>query len=64
MTTTDLNEWRMKTKGEQMFLGCPCGSENGWQVVTVASGDAPVIAGIICNDCNEEQGVAFGKVGL
>lgn len=64
MSVEQLNEHRMRKKGEQMFLGCLCRGESGWQVVCVADATSPVISGLVCMDCGEERGVAYGKVGV
>ena len=58
----DLSKRRMELHGETMFITCGCGAIDGYQVVVVAGGDAPVIAGLVCNACGKEAGVCWGKV--
>lgn len=58
----DLAKEAMAIKGASTFLGCPCGTEEGWQVVVVKGPDAPVVVSLVCNGCCKEVGVVWGIV--
>lgn len=58
---TDINEFRMKRKGELMFMTCECGSQD-WAIVAVHGGDKPVISNVVCTGCGADSTVLMGKV--
>ena len=57
----DINEKRME-RGEQLFMGCGCGSEDGWHVLAAHTTKGPVISALICAGCTEETPVLWGIV--
>lgn len=64
MTVENLNEHRMRVKGENMFLGCPCGGTSGFQIVVLSGKSRPVITTLVCSDCGGEDNVTYGEVEM
>lgn len=60
----DLNKFRMGAKGDPMFLGCPCGSEDGFQVVCIEGKDAAIIRALVCQSCSDDVYIEYGKIKL
>lgn len=50
------------TNGEQGFIACPCGTEAGWNVVAISDAQGPIIAALVCVECEREIPISFGRL--
>ena len=63
MKITDINEYKMQRDGANMFMNCAnCEHTHSWAVVCNSGGDAPVIVALLCENCQQELPVLYGKV--
>lgn len=57
----DLNDTLLK-RGEQMFMTCTCGADDGFGAVVVQGKENPVVMCLICLACEKEYYLHYGEV--